>query len=190
MFTKTTAKTPDQAVAPMKLEPGPPTDTSAASPTARKPKVATLIAEHMTVEGGVVGEGELHIDGVVRGDLRVGRLTIGDTGHVEGSIVAESVEIRGRVVGTVTAKSVRLHGSAYVDGDVTHEQLAMEIGAFFQGRSLKFQRPAGSTTTAQPAVQSPAPSPSPSIAPTTSSATPPPGAPKDAPPSGAAKPLN
>ena len=54
-------------------------------------------------------------------------------------------EIRGRIIGSVTAKQVRLYGTAYIDGDITHEQLAMETGAFFQGRSLKFQR-------AQPAL--------------------------------------
>ncbi len=89
----------------------------------------------------------------MRGDVRVGRLTIGETGHIEGSIYAEAVEVRGRVVGALTAKQVRLYGTAYVDGDITHEQLAMETGAFFQGRSLKFQRPAA------PAQAQPAPRP-------------------------------
>jgi cytoskeletal protein CcmA (bactofilin family) len=127
----------------MKIDIGPapaPTDNGAA----RKAKVATLVADNMTIEGGVTGDGELHVDGVVRGDVRVSKVTIGETGHVEGTITAESVENRGRIVGAVTAKQVRLYSSAYVDGDITHEQLAMELGAFFQGRSLKFQRPAGS----------------------------------------------
>ncbi|HEY3695617.1 polymer-forming cytoskeletal protein [Phenylobacterium sp.] len=138
--------------------PAPKTDNGGASGSpdaagARKPKVATLIAENITIEGGVAGDGELHVDGVVRGDIRVAKLTIGETGHVEGTITAESVENRGRIVGAVTAKQVRLHASAYVDGDITHEQLAMEIGAFFQGRSLKFQRPAGAQ---QPQISAPA----------------------------------
>ncbi len=46
------------------------------------------------------------------------------------------------MTGSVSAKQVRLYGTAVVDGDITHEQLAMESGAQFQGRSLKFQRPA------------------------------------------------
>jgi cytoskeletal protein CcmA (bactofilin family) len=106
------------------------------------PKVASLVSPDITIEGGITGDGELQIDGVVRGDVRVGRLTVGETGHIEGSIYAEAVEVRGRVVGAITAKQVRLYGTSYIDGDITHEQLAMETGAFFQGRSLKFQRPA------------------------------------------------
>jgi len=156
MFTKAAKPElgPVKAPMPMKIESTPspaPADTSA-----RKPKVATLVAEHMTIEGGVAGEGELHVDGVVRGDIRVSRLTIGETGHVEGTITAESVENKGRIVGAVTAKQVRLHATAYMDGDITHEQLAMELGAFFQGRSLKFQRPTGAQAApVQPATLPP-----------------------------------
>lgn len=126
--------------------------TAPAEPPRKSPKVASLISGDITVEGGVTGDGELQIDGTVRGDVRVGRLTIGETGHVEGSVYAEAAEIRGRVVGSVTAKQVRLYGTAYIDGDITHEQLAMETGAFFQGRSLKFQRPAQSQPSAAPSA--------------------------------------
>jgi cytoskeletal protein CcmA (bactofilin family) len=43
-----------------------------------------------------------------------------------------------------------------VDGDITHEQLAMETGAFFQGRSLKFQRQAQVAQPAPAAAPAPA----------------------------------
>ena len=133
-------------------------DTSSALPAAssaaeasRRARVASLISADITIEGNVTGDGELQIDGVVRGEVRVGKLTIGDTGHVEGPVIADAVEVRGRVVGALTAKQVRLYGTAYVDGDITHEQLAMETGAFFQGRSLRFQRAAAPAPEAAPA---------------------------------------
>ncbi len=127
---------------PVQIEPLPALAPAPVETRKAPPRVASLISSDITIEGGVNGDGELQIDGVVRGDVRVGRLTVGETGHVEGGVYAEAVEIRGRVVGAITAKQVRLYGTAYVDGDITHEQLAMETGAFFQGRSLKFQRPA------------------------------------------------
>src|SRR6201999_969398 len=104
------------------------------------PKVASLIAEGLTLEGGLIGDGELHLDGTIRGDLKVERLTIGETGMVEGSVTAEAIECRGRVTGAITAKQVHLHRTAHVDGDVTHEELAIEAGAYFQGRSMKYAR--------------------------------------------------
>jgi cytoskeletal protein CcmA (bactofilin family) len=119
----------------------------------RKPRVASLVSSDITIEGNVIGDGELQIDGVVKGDVKVAKLTIGDTGHIEGTVTAEAAEVRGRVVGAIIAKQVRLYGTAYIDGDITHEQLAMETGAYFQGRSLKFKREAPAT----PVLSAPAP---------------------------------
>jgi cytoskeletal protein CcmA (bactofilin family) len=45
------------------------------------------------------------------------------------------------VVGASIAKQVRLFSSASVEGDITAEQLAIEPGASFEGRSIKLQRP-------------------------------------------------
>lgn len=147
MFSK-----PNKPASPgARIEPLPVMTSDSSAPSAKKTlKVASLVGGDMAIEGGVTGEGELHVDGAVKGDIRVGKLTIGETGHIEGGVYAEVVEVRGRVVGSITAKQVRLYGTCYVDGDITHEQLAMETGAFFQGRSLKFQRPAP-TPVAQPA---------------------------------------
>lgn len=154
MFSKQN-KTPPKPTAVSAPAPAP-ASMAPEQPKAR-PKVASLISDGITIEGGVVGDGELQIDGIVRGDVRVARLTVGDTGHIEGSVYAEATEIRGRVIGSVTAKQVRLYGTAYVDGDITHEQLAMETGAFFQGRSLKFQRPQTQAPQASPAPPAPSP---------------------------------
>jgi cytoskeletal protein CcmA (bactofilin family) len=108
----------------------------------RKSIAASLIAENVSLRGDLATDGDVHLDGSLKGDLRVRELTVGEGGSVEGHIEAESVEIRGRVVGTVTAKSVRLFSTARVEGDITHAQLAIEPGAHFEGRSLKFETPA------------------------------------------------
>lgn len=134
--------------------PMPPADRSAPRGS---PKVAALITDNVTVEGGITGDGELHVDGTIRGDVRVARVTIGESGRVEGSVQADVLECRGKVIGSIQAKQVRLYATAHVDGDITHEQLAMENGAFFQGRSLRFQREAR-------AAAAPAPAPKPAMA--------------------------
>ncbi len=103
-------------------------------------KVASVIGDDVIIDGSVTGHGELHLDGTVRGDITIERLSIGETGQVEGTVTAESVDIRGKLTGSISAKQVKLFGTAHVDGDITHEQLSMEPGAYFQGRSLKFQR--------------------------------------------------
>ena len=143
MFSnRTTRSDPRPAPPPPRPNAASPGQPVEPQPVRRPAPVVSVIGKDITIEGGVTGEGEVHIDGMVRGDVRVGRLSIGESGHVEGTVSAELVEVRGKVIGAITAKQIRLFATARVDGDITHEQLAMETGASFQGRSLKFQRPA------------------------------------------------
>lgn len=125
-----------------------PASVVAGSPDRKGPRIASLITEDMRIDGNLSGDGELHIDGLVRGDLTVARLTVGESGRIEGSVVAETFDCRGRITGSITAKAVHLYATAHVDGDVTHDQLSIEAGAFIQGRCLKMQR----QTPAQPVL--------------------------------------
>lgn len=102
----------------------------------RKLTAASLVAEGVQIRGDLATDGDLHLDGAVEGDLTVGQLTVGETGAVRGSIKADTVDIRGRVIGTISARQVRLWASAQVDGDISHTELAIEAGAHFEGRSL------------------------------------------------------
>ncbi|MET0275116.1 MAG: polymer-forming cytoskeletal protein [Phenylobacterium sp.] len=114
-------------------------EASSETTPARKPIAASLIAENVSLNGDLTSDGDVQLDGAVRGDVKVGRLTIGETGQVEGAIEAETVDIRGRVNGSVTARHIRLHATACVLGDLTHAQLAIDTGAQFEGRSLRFE---------------------------------------------------
>ncbi len=136
MFSKPDKRPPPGKTAMPSPSVMPPPDQSR-----RSPKVASVISEDLTIDGNIVSEGEVHIDGKIHGDVKVARLTLGEHGLIDGSVTAEAVEIRGRVQGNMTAKLVRLFASSHIEGDITHEQLAMETGAHFQGRSLKLQRP-------------------------------------------------
>jgi len=117
------------------------TRPESAEPSARKALACSLIAENVSLDGNLVSDGDVQLDGAVRGDLTVAHLSVGETGHIEGAVTAEAVEVRGHVAGTITAKTVRLYASARVDGDITHSQLAVEPGAQFAGRSVKLVPP-------------------------------------------------
>jgi cytoskeletal protein CcmA (bactofilin family) len=102
---------------------------------------ASLIATGTTIDGGVSGDCQLQVDGVVHGDVAVTHLSVGEAGKIEGTSKAESVEVRGRVLGSIAAKQVKLLTGCSVEGDISHEQLIVEPGAIFEGRSLRDQRP-------------------------------------------------
>jgi cytoskeletal protein CcmA (bactofilin family) len=122
------------------------------------PKVATLITNDITVEGNLSGDGEIQVDCMIKGDVTVTRISIGDTGRIEGAVTADVVEVRGRVTGSITAKQVRLYSNAHLAGDLTYDQLTVEPGAFFEGRSMKLPKGGGISPPTPPAP-TPAPPP-------------------------------
>lgn len=119
-----------------------------------KPKAPSLIGPGLCIQGNVAGEAEVQIDGLVRGDVRVGKLSLGPQGRIEGSVVAVVAEIRGHIKGPMKARQVRLYGTARVEGDIAHEQLAMETGAVFEGRSVRLGKPEGEAQAGAPAATS------------------------------------
>ena len=118
-------------------------------------KSASLISNDLKIEGSITGGSEVQIDGAITGDVRVERVLIGESGHIDGGVFAEAVEVRrqGVRLDHRFQAGAGLYGAAHVEGDITHEQLAIETGAFFQGRSLRLQRPAPQPQITQPATQ-------------------------------------
>jgi cytoskeletal protein CcmA (bactofilin family) len=114
-----------------------PVTTNASAP--RSTNLSTLSAG-VRYEGNISGGGDVQVDGALKGDVRLARVLIGESGSVEGAITADMIEVRGKVNGSITAKSVRLLATARVEGDITQEQLAIEPGAWFQGRSIQAKK--------------------------------------------------
>lgn len=136
--------------------------TRSASPAPVSQRGLSTLSSDLQFEGSISGSGDLQIDGAIKGDVRVGRLIVGETGAVEGNVSADYVEVRGRIVGGISGKQVKLIATAYVDGDITAEQMSIDIGAYFQGRVLQGRREAPAPTPA-PAPRPAAPEPAPQI---------------------------
>jgi cytoskeletal protein CcmA (bactofilin family) len=179
MFAKKKEAPASLALTPLEQPRTAPAQVQPQQAAPARPKPASLFSQGLTVRGDIVGDVEVHVDCAVLGDVKVGKLVVGPNARIEGSIVAQAIEIHGLVIGAVTAQAVRLYGTSRVDGDITHEQLAMETGAEFQGRSLKFRRPVAPQPQghapqahAQPhAQQAPAPQAAPQSASTAPSAS-------------------
>lgn len=164
MFNKTKPASNGQSrpistpIPPLPDLPSPGRVTSApalASSPAVSSRGLSTVSSDLQFEGSISGAGDLQVDGSVKGDIRVGRLIVGETGAVEGNVTADHLEVRGRIVGSVSGKQVKLVSTAYVDGDINAEQLSIDIGAYFQGRVLQSRREAPVVAPA-PAVSKPA----------------------------------
>ena len=55
----------------------------------KRPAPPTIISADLRVDGDITSEGEIQIDGVVDGDVKGSKLSIGQGGTVKGSVTAE-----------------------------------------------------------------------------------------------------
>jgi cytoskeletal protein CcmA (bactofilin family) len=99
--------------------------------------VPSIIGEDLTVTGNIVSKGEVQIEGEIQGDVHCSSLVIGDKAQVTGGVVADDVVVRGRIVGSIRGIRVTLQASSHVEGEIYHQSLAIEQGAFFEGKSRR-----------------------------------------------------
>jgi cytoskeletal protein CcmA (bactofilin family) len=128
--------------------PEPLTSTSSSEPkrSTTKSGVPSIISADLRITGNLKSDGDIQVDGQVEGDIDSATLTIGEGAHVKGHISCETVRVCGTVDGAVKAKSVVLAKTARVIGDLIHDSLAIEAGAFIEGNIKRLEgagRPAG-----------------------------------------------
>ncbi len=93
----------------------------------------TIISPDLHITGNLATDGDMQIDGILEGDVKSGFLGVGPSAVVTGEINASDVIIRGKVTGRIKARSVTLASTARVIGDIWHEILTVEAGAFLEG---------------------------------------------------------
>jgi cytoskeletal protein CcmA (bactofilin family) len=94
-----------------------------------------IIDAGLCIRGDLDTDGEVQVDGQVRGQVTCSHIIVGEEGGIFGDIKADEVVVRGKVKGTVRAKRVVLQQTAHIEGDIFHEKLSIEDGARFQGAS-------------------------------------------------------
>lgn len=106
----------------------------------RKKAGVTLIANNCEIVGDVHFTDELHVNGVVKGNVVAehaskARANISEHGRVEGEIRVPTVVINGEVVGDIHSdKHIELSAKARVKGSVYYHLIEMVLGAQVDGK--------------------------------------------------------
>ena len=124
----------------------------APSPKASK-MVPSIIGEDLTVVGNVSSKGEIQVDGEIQGDIDCASLLLGDKSQIQGSVRAEDVVVRGKVIGSVRGLRVTLQSQSQVEGDIYHQSLAIEQGVYFEGKSRRTDDPMGEGKSSSPRAE-------------------------------------
>ncbi len=127
--------------------------------------VASVIGPELLITGNLISKGEVQIEGEVQGDIHGSHILVGERAQITGGIIADEVVVRGHVMGSIRGKRVLLQTSSHVEGDVYHNTLAIEQGAFFEGKSRRTDDPTAGFGRFDHPSSAPAPVPQRSAAP-------------------------
>jgi cytoskeletal protein CcmA (bactofilin family) len=101
----------------------------------------TAIGAGLSITGNVESKGDVQVEGEVQGDVHAQYILIGERARITGALIAEEIVVRGNVQGSIHGNVVIIHSSSHVEADVVHKSLAIEQGAFFEGRSIRSEEP-------------------------------------------------
>jgi cytoskeletal protein CcmA (bactofilin family) len=112
-----------------------------AGPATRGNAAASLIGADLSITGNLESKGEVQIEGEIQGDVHAQRIVVGERARITGALIAEEVVVRGSVQGSIRGNAVTFQSSSRVEGDVFHKSLAIEQGAYFEGKSRRSDDP-------------------------------------------------
>jgi len=93
----------------------------------------SIISEGFAFTGDIVSEGALHIEGQLKGTIRVSAATIGAKGAMDGTIDCSSLQIKGAFEGSATCDELLIDSTASVRGKVRYKVMTAQRGASILG---------------------------------------------------------
>lgn len=101
------------------------------------PLPALELPRQVFIEGALDYPGPVVLAGTVEGDIDCDALTVTERGVVNGSVRAQTVIVMGEINGEVYANTLTLKAACSVTGDIFHNQLVLEDGCYFEGKSRR-----------------------------------------------------
>ena len=85
-----------------------------------------MITQGTTLVGDVLSEGDFRVEGNIKGNIKTtGRIVVGKTGVVNGSLEGEDADFEGGFTGKLKLSGkLTLRSSAYIEGEVEIGKLA------------------------------------------------------------------
>lgn len=110
--------------------------------------VPSIISFGTKINGNILGGDVIHIDGRLEGNISCEELNIGTKGQVIGQVKAKTLNLYGSLQGTAEVENLFIAGTARLLGDAVHQSIAIEPGAYIEGRCIRVNN--GNRTTPAP----------------------------------------
>ena len=112
----------------------------------REPEMPSIniMGPGTVIKGEISVNGDFRVDGTLIGNIHCkGKMVVGQTGRIEGEIIAQNADFSGDVKATVkVTELLTFKETAIFSGDITTGKLAIEPGEKFSG-TCKMEIPGG-----------------------------------------------
>ena len=94
-----------------------------------------MIGYGTTISGDIQSQGDIRIDGTLKGSVRTeGKVVLGKDGVIEGDVFCSNADVSGNLKAKITASELlSLKSTAKLNGDIVTNKLSIEPGASFSG---------------------------------------------------------
>ncbi len=101
------------------------------------PQEINILNAGTSIVGDLNSEGDLRIDGTVKGSITVkNKLVLGPSSKVDGNVKAANCDVQGTVNGNISIEDLlTVKATAKIIGDIKSQRLVIESGAEFNGNS-------------------------------------------------------
>jgi cytoskeletal protein CcmA (bactofilin family) len=95
-----------------------------------------IIGLGTTINGDIESNGDIRIDGTVKGTITSkAKVVIGKSSVIDGDVEAQNADISGKVNGKLSvAQTLLLKPTSFINGDIVVNKLVVESGAEFNGK--------------------------------------------------------
>ncbi len=100
---------------------------------------ALMIGEGVKIDGNIELSADIHIYGTVNGEIRAQDVFVGETGQVNGLVIADNIQVKGEIQQTIEArKTLAIKSSGRVKGQIAYQSLEIESGGTVDGQLDKY----------------------------------------------------
>jgi cytoskeletal protein CcmA (bactofilin family) len=93
----------------------------------------TIIGKGIDFSGEVNTEGNIHVDGLMRGTIKAQEVVIGPEGYFDGEITADILIVNGNIKGKFNIKNLQVRKNGVLHGKIKYNIIIIESGGKILG---------------------------------------------------------
>ncbi len=98
-----------------------------------KSSTLSIIGVGMDFNGEINTQGDVHIDGIVKGLVKAQEVVVGMDGDFDGEIICNSLKVNGKMSGKFVVATLHVCSDGLLEGKAKYDRITIDSGGKVQG---------------------------------------------------------